>query len=245
MDYNIEDLNSILDSTIHGLLHNENALADLIDNELDKTLRAAGRYSQGINRDINNASKDMPEINLIVGPTGSGKTAIAHAMLVNPAFEKAYNFATIECFAKAFIGSITHNRKSNEVFIIESILCSQDQRNLLVELQKSGAYIRMFFVSTENPIINIVRVTKQNILKKSKCDIRKVWERYFKSLAGAIALAPCANEVFLLDNSIDVKSPRVLAQILECGEIIRYTDDTPKWAYLFLSQIEQNMKEEL
>ncbi len=245
---NKENLTAILDSTTLGPLHNEKALVDLIDNEFDKAFRAIGRYRQDINCDIKNAPEDVPEINLIVGSTGAGKTAIVHAMIANPAFKDAYNFATIECFDQVFIDSSTHNRKLKEAFIVESILCSQDQRDLLVKYRKLGAYIRMFFVSTDNPLTNIVRVTKQNILKKSKCDIRKVWERYFKSLAGAIALAPCANEVFLLDNSVDMKPPRVLAQIVGCGEIIHYTDDIPKWAYLFLSQIEQNkanMKEEL
>lgn len=246
---NKENLTAILDSTILGPLHNKKALTDLIDNELDKVFRTVERYRQDINCDIRNAPEDVPEINLIVGSTGTGKTAIVHAMIANPAFKNAQNFSTIECFDQVFTDSSTHNHKLKEAFIVESILCSQDQRNLLVKYRKSEAYIRMFFVSTDNPLTNIVRVTKQNILKKSKCDdIRKVWERYFKSLAGAIALAPCANEVFLLDNSVDMKPPRVLAQIVGCGEIIHYTDDIPKWAYLFLSQIEQNkanMKEEL
>lgn len=237
---NIENLTTILESARLGALHDETALADLIDNTLDKTFRAVGRYKKDINCDIKIVSEDMPEINLVVGSTGAGKTAIVHAMITNHVFKDAHSFATIECFDQVFIGSTTHNRKLNDVFIIESILCSQKQRDLLVKLRESGAYIRMFFVSTESPLINTVRAAKQSILKKSKCDVRKVWERYFKSLAGAIALAPCVNEVFLIDNSIDMKPPRVLAQVLRCEEIIHYTDDIPKWAYLFLSQIEQN-----
>lgn len=240
MDYNVENLNTVLGDAIHGLLHNENALADLTDNELDKTLKAVRRYRKDVDFDFKEQPKDMPEINLVVGATGAGKTVIAHAVLANPTFKDAHNFATIEGFAQALIGNSKHNSKLNGVFVVESILCSQGQRDSLVELRKLGVYIRMFFVSTVSPLTNIVRSTKQNILKKSKCDVRKVWERYFKSLAGAIALAPCANEIFLLDNSIDMQPPRVLAQILGYGETIRYTDDIPKWAYLFLSQMEQN-----
>lgn len=226
---NENDLSIMLEKISGEALYNESALADFISNELDKMSERIKRYRKDISHKAYDSFEDAPQINLIVGPTGAGKTIIARSMLTCPMFQSAHHFSQLECFPTAFM----EGRASNDTFIIESILCSQDQRGRLIELSKTGMYIRMFFVSTSTPFVNIDRVVKRDVLNRAKSDIRKILDRYFKSLAAAIALAPCIDELLVLDNSINNQAPKVILQ-LSNSSVVYKSPDIPKWASLFL-----------
>lgn len=226
---NESDLSVILERISGESLYNESELTDFVSHRLDKMLERIKRYSKEISSKTNDALKNAQQINLIVGPSGAGKTTIARSMLASPMFQMANSFSQIECFPTIFM----KDGAPNNTFIIESILCSQDQRERLINLSKSGMYIRMFFVSTATPFINIDRIVKRDALNNSKSDVRKVLDRYFKSLASAIALTPCVDELVVLDNSIDNQAPRVILQLYG-NEVVYQTPSIPKWASMFL-----------
>lgn len=191
-----------------------------------------------------------PELIIIAGPNGSGKTSITQKFLhhewaegttyINPdqvakdmfgdwndseAVLKAANFCAElreRCLAE---------RKS---FVFETVFSAQDKIDFVLRAKQAGFFIRIFFISTSDPSINASRIAKRVMKGGHDVPITKIISRYNKSIQNCRIVAPITDRLYLYDNSIDNVDARPLFRLSEGVLAKQYTTDIPEWAIYFI-----------
>lgn len=98
----------------------------------------------------------------------------------------------------------------------------------------AGFFIRLFFVCTEAPEINVRRVARRYLEGGHEEPISKVVSRYYKSLMNLHCAAPIVDRLYVYDNSIEDQAPRLLFRI-SGGKLAKlYEREIPEWAELLL-----------
>lgn len=187
-----------------------------------------------------------PSLCIVAGPNGSGKTTTTEQLLkyewtdnsvyINPdniakdefgdwnspsAVMKAAQRATdlrYECL------------KAGHDFVFETVLSSEEKVEFIHKAKQRGYFIRIFFVCTESPEINVVRITKRYLSGGHEVPISKVVTRYYKSLLNMRRIIALVDRAYFYDNSIDNKTPRLLFRTVDGLLFKKYTDDMPEWA---------------
>ena len=118
-----------------------------------------------------------PELIIIAGPNGSGKTSITQKFLhhewadgttyINPdqvAEDMFGDWNNSESVLKAanYCSELREKclaeRKS---FVFETVFSAQDKIDFVLRAKQAGFFIRIFFISTSDPSINAARIAKR------------------------------------------------------------------------------------
>ena len=67
----------------------------------------------------------------------------------------------------------------------------------------------MFFVGTDNPMINASRITQRVMEGGHDVPIRKIIDRYHKSIVNLTKVLPLVDRGYVYDNSVDHTSPEL------------------------------------
>lgn len=197
--------------------------------------RHAKRYAAGLHSD-GTVSPDMPEIVIVAGCSGSGKSLVVNALLSSALYQNHLHYSYLD-YIKPVVGDEENGFiEDAENVLVETILTATDQREYIAELKGAGCRVTMFYIGTESPMININRIARKSILKEKEYDIDKVFSRFFKSLAGAISLKNHVNDLYLLDNSEDGEAPLIVGHFQDGELITGLNENAPEWALLFLSK---------
>ncbi len=196
-------------------------------------------------------TEHKPELIIIAGPNGSGKTSITQKFLhhewaegtiyINPdqvakdmfgdwndsdAVLKAANYCA-ELREKCLV-----EKKS---FVFETVFSAQDKINFVIRAKEAGFFIRLFFISTSNPTINASRIANRVMKGGHDVPIMKIITRYYKSIRNCKTVASIIDRLYVYDNSIDDADARPLFRLSE-GQIVKqYTTNIPEWAAALLS----------
>lgn len=92
----------------------------------------------------------------------------------------------------------------------------------------AGYFIRLFFVGTAEPSINAARVARRVQQGGHDVPIRKIVDRYVKSVANCAAVAPDIDRVYLYDNSVDGAAPRLVLRAGN-GVVAKRYGEAPTW----------------
>lgn len=231
--FDAEAFAAISNESLKFIRADNNYVSNLTEDKIKKLHRAIQRFS--VNQDYTMpVSEDLPEVNMIVGPTASGKSTLANG-IIDAMKPQLINHIEFLEYSHRLVDEGVCLVEKDETIIVESILCSKEQRERFVEIRNAGLYIRMLFISTDHPAINILRATKQAIMRGRKYDTKKIFDRYYKSLAAAIALSPYVNELCVFDNSIDNRAPELVLQMDGERTILYRSRNIPEWALLFLN----------
>lgn len=196
-------------------------------------------------------AEHKPELIIIAGPNGSGKTSITQKFLhhewaegttyINPnqiakdmfgdwndseAVLKSANYCAIlreECLIKG------------KSFVFETVFSAQDKIDFVLRAKEAGFFIRIFFISTSNPAINASRIAKRVMEGGHDVPITKIISRYNKSIQNCKTVSSIIDRLYVYDNSIDNADARPLFRLTN-GEIAKqYTNKIPEWAQTLFS----------
>ena len=114
-------------------------------------------------------------------------------------------------------------------FTFETVMSHHSKVEFMKEAQARGYRTYLYFVSTENPDINIDRVGIRVREGGHPVDPEKVRERYFKSLALLPEAIAVSNRAYIFDNSGD--STVFLAEITDGVSLQYQTEEIPDWFF--------------
>lgn len=93
----------------------------------------------------------------------------------------------------------------------------------------SGFEVRAVFIATEHPDLNTARILSRVSRGGLFGPVARLREEYEKGLRELPAIKQAVDELILLDNTEEGRSPRVVAQFVS-GEIVKLSRSIPEWA---------------
>ena len=187
-----------------------------------------------------------PELIIIAGPNGSGKTSITQKFLhhewadgtiyINPdqiANDMFGNWNDSEAVLKAakYCAELREKCLTERTsFVFETVFSAQDKIDFVLRAKQAGFFIRIFFISTSDPSINAARIAKRVMKGGHDVPISKIISRYNRSIQNCRIVAPIIDRLYLYDNSIDNIDARPLFRLSEGVIEKQYTDEIPQWA---------------
>lgn len=191
-------------------------------------------------------TEHKPELIIIAGPNGSGKTSITQKFLhhewaegttyINPyqvAKDMFGDWNDSEAVLKAanYCSDLREQcLRDKKGFVFETVFSAQDKIDFVIRAKQAGFFIRIFFISTSNPAINASRIAKRVMEGGHDVPITKIISRYNKSIQNCKTVASIVDRLYVYDNSIDDVDARPLFRLSEGVLAKQYTDDIPDWA---------------
>ncbi len=188
---------------------------------------------------------DKPRLIVVAGPNGSGKTSITQQLLmhewmggcvyVNPDFIARDEFGdwnSPEAVIKAAERATEireHCLTSGLSLAFETVLSAPDKLDFISRAKDAGFFIRLFFVGTDDPSINVKRVAMRVMEGGHDVPIPKIIARYTRSLACCYFAAWLADRTYVYDNSVDDARARLLFRASQ-GQLVKTYGEINAWA---------------
>ena len=187
-----------------------------------------------------------PVLCVVAWPNGSGKTSTTEKLLANEwAADSVYinpdniaqtqfgDWNSQEAVMKAAIEATRLRHEcldARRSFVFETVFSSQEKLDFLIKAHQCGFFIRFFYVCTENPNINVLRIAQRYLNGGHEVPISKIFSRYYKSLTFAAQAIRFVDRAYVYDNSCENELPQLLYRTSEGSVFKRYTDNIPLWA---------------
>lgn len=195
-------------------------------------------------------NKHLPEMIVIAGPNGSGKTSVTQKFLhhewaegtlyINPdevARDKFGDWNSVEAVMKAarYCSELREDcLKNHRSFVFETVMSADDKVDFIIRAKQAGFFLRLFFISTSHPSINAARITERVMKGGHDVPISKIISRYYKSIANCKMVAPIVDRLYVYDNSVDGRDAKLQFRLAN-GEVKKiYVDAIPEWAQILL-----------
>lgn len=191
-----------------------------------------------------------PTLCIVAGPNGSGKTTTtvqllnnewaADSIYINPdniAQDTFGDWNSPEAVLKA-AEEATQLRydclEKGRDFVFETVFSSSEKLEFLRKAKDAGYFIRLFYVCTSDPAINVARITQRYMNGGHEVPISKIISRYYKSLLNAAKAISFVDRAYIYDNSVDNQLPSLLYRTTDGQLFKQYTNDIPQWAMTIL-----------
>ena len=187
-----------------------------------------------------------PTLCIVAGPNGSGKTTTtvqllnnewaADSLYINPddiAQNTFGDWNSPEAVLKAAEAATRLRYECLEQgrdFVFETVFSSPEKLEFLYKAKDAGFFIRLFYVCTSDPAINVARITQRYINGGHEVPISKIISRYYKSLVNAAKALPLVDRAYVYDNSVDNQLPQLIYRTTEGKLFKQYIDEIPEWA---------------
>jgi predicted ABC-type ATPase len=190
--------------------------------------------------------KHRPVLIVIAGPNGSGKTSVTSKILHHEWLEDS-EYINPDNVARDLFGDWNDknavlkaanycndwrerclNEKKSHIF--ETVMSAIDKVDYILRAKELGFFVRLFFVSTETPIINAKRVAYRVMKGGHDVPISKIISRYDKSIGNCVALAPFVDRLYVYDNSTENTDAKLLFRLANGRFEKQYVEVLPDWA---------------
>lgn len=191
-------------------------------------------------------SERKPTLCIVAGPNGSGKTSTTIQLLANEWTEDSL-YINPDNIAQEEFGDwnspeavLKAAKKATEIryncleekkdFVFETVFSSDEKFEFVKKAKETGFFVRIFFVCTDSPEINVSRITKRFLEGGHEVPISKIISRYYKSLTNMAKVIPLVDRAYIYDNSVENKLPRLLYRTTDGKVFKQYVEDVPDWA---------------
>lgn len=187
-----------------------------------------------------------PELIVIAGPNGSGKTSVTNKFLHHE-WAEGVTYINPDQIAKDIFGDWNSqdavlkaanycaelrekylNEKKS--FVFETVLSAKDKIDFLIKAKEAGFFIRIFFIGTNHPSINAARVANRVLEGGHDVPITKIVSRYTKSMLQARIAGILSDRFYVYDNSVEDADPKILFRLSDGKLVKKYEKDIPDWA---------------
>lgn len=195
-------------------------------------------------------SEHKPELIVIAGPNGSGKTTVTYQFLhhewsegvlyINPdlvAEEKFGGWNNHEAILAAAKYCSDLREKCIEErtpLVFETVFSAQEKIDFILRAKAAGFFIRLFFIGTSSPTINAARIAKRVIEGGHDVPIPKIITRYHKSMINCRLVAGLVDRLYVYDNSTDNQAAEILFRLSNGTLIKQYVENLPDWARVIM-----------
>ena len=121
-----------------------------------------------------------------------------------------------------------------DVFTFETVMSSPDKIEFLKKAQKMGCQTYLYYVATEDPLINILRVKSRVINGGHPVPEDKIIARYHRSLDLLVSAVHATNRAYIFDNTLN--ELRWIAEITDGKKIELKTSEIPAWLQRVLGE---------
>ena len=192
-----------------------------------------------------------PEMIIIAGPNGSGKTSVtkrflhhewaAGTLYINPdeiANDVFGDWNSHDSILKAANYSSELREKclkERKSFVFETVMAADDKIDFIIRAKQAGFFIRLFFISTSHPTINAARIAARVMKGGHDVPITKIVSRYYKSIENCKMVSSIVDRLYVYDNSIDGYEAKLLFRLVDGNVAKVYTEQIPDWAKIIIA----------
>lgn len=194
-----------------------------------------------------------PRLLIVAGPNGTGKTTLTESGLrhqwfagceyVNPdliAKELGDWNDPVKVLEAARIATerreaCLHDYRS---LAFETVFSSEDKVDFVRRALAAGFFVRIFFIGTHSPEVNAARVARRMLQGGHEVPIRKIIDRWSRSIGNCAAIASAIDRLYLYDNSIDDRDAQLILRAKN-GVIEKRYADQPEWAHPIASLLNE------
>lgn len=191
-----------------------------------------------------------PELIVIAGPNGSGKTSVTKRFLhhewargttyINPD-EVANTIFGDWNSEEAVLNAAKYCSEWREKclterlsFVFETVMSADDKVQFIIKAKEMGFFIRIFFISTNSPKINAYRIADRVMKGGHDVPISKIISRYYKSIENCKAISSIVDRLYVYDNSVDGEDAKLQFRLVNGKMGKMYVTDIPEWAQVIL-----------
>jgi len=130
--------------------------------------------------------------------------------------------------------------KSKISFTFETVMSSKDKVDFLKKAQDAGYRTYLYFIATQDPIVNISRVKNRVKLGGHNVPNEKIVSRYYRSLELLSQAVKYSSRAYIFDNSSQEKL--WIAQINNGKEFEFKSNIIPSWINKYLIDVKEKIK---